>query len=343
MPLLPDPEAPPAQRISPLLAWLTRQRETVDLELACAEHPGPERGLERHTVAQLPCCLAELPHHVFLELLTCGAEHVYPRLDGCAHAEAMGARLDHLASLVDALGHEGRLRAMIRAPKGRRRPVMDATHVPLSRRQVLLLSGARTRRDMPAEYRSAQERLADAVRALAPDPTPAAAALPSWAVTLAAPACTACGMCVRTCPEDALSLTDLGVAREDAGAGGVERDDGRARRVVRLRQAPSRCTGCLACVEACPVPTLRATGAWAATSLWADEPVPVVDVLTRRCARCGARVPVSPGPDGATAEVLCGQCAFRRENPFGSALPPEALARLDPEVVRKLGYEPPDH
>ena len=73
-----------AHAVSPLLAWLTRQREEVDLEIACAEHPRPERGLERNAVAVLPFCLADAPDHLLLEMLTCGAAHLYPRVDGCA-------------------------------------------------------------------------------------------------------------------------------------------------------------------------------------------------------------------------------------------------------------------
>ena len=65
-----EPDAPPTldALIEPLLGWLTRQRTEVDLELACAEHPRPGRGLERHTIARLPGCLADLPDHAFLEL-----------------------------------------------------------------------------------------------------------------------------------------------------------------------------------------------------------------------------------------------------------------------------------
>ena len=216
-------EQPLGHAVSPLLAWLTRGREEVDLEVACAEHPDPARGVERNTVAVLPFCLADAPDHLFLEMLTCGAAHLYPRVDGCGRAGESRALVDRLAALVDALGHPGRLRAMVAPAKGRKRAVLDATHVPVSRRQVLLLSGSTARREMPAEYREPHERLVDAVRVLSPAPTPAPGgtdALPGPGLVLAAPACTACGVCVRACPTDALSLADLGPAAEDR-AGGV--------------------------------------------------------------------------------------------------------------------------
>lgn len=393
----PFPDAPSdmAHAVSPLLAWLTRQREEVDLEVACGEHPGPARGLDRHTVATVPFCLADAPDHLFLEFLTCGAAHVYPRVDGCARAPESRAKVDRLAALVDALGHPGRLRAMVAAPAGRKRPVLDATHVPLSRRQVLLLSGSSARRDMPAEYREAHERLVDAVQKLSPAPTAGPGgtdALPGPGLVLGAPACTACGICVRTCPTDALSLADLGPAPADAVGGavigaaagtggggasagsggdagartadpiaarGVAADAREPRHVLQLRQRPARCDGCQACLGACPVRTLHATGSWTMSALWFDHPLRVIDVLTQRCTRCGARIPVAPGdppggsadgtaggPAGRTgggpAEVLCAACTFRRDNPFGASLPPEARERLSPDVLRRLGLDAPD-
>ena len=389
-------EQPLGHAVSPLLAWLTRGREEVDLEVACAEHPDPARGVERNTVAVLPFCLADAPDHLFLEMLTCGAAHLYPRVDGCGRAGESRALVDRLAALVDALGHPGRLRAMVAPAKGRKRAVLDATHVPVSRRQVLLLSGSTARREMPAEYREPHERLVDAVRVLSPAPTPAPGgtdALPGPGLVLAAPACTACGVCVRACPTDALSLADLGPAAEDraggvggagagaaggtgapgsdveaGGAGTAESTPGDAppgaghapagrypsiaargtaarvdepRHVIQLRQRPARCNGCRACLTACPVNTLQATGAWTMSALWFDDPLRVIDVLTRRCTRCAARIPVAPGPQAASGEVLCAACSYRRENPFGVSLPPEARERLSPDVLRKLGLEPP--
>ena len=350
-----------AHAVSPLLAWLTRQREEVDLEIACAEHPRPERGLERNAVAVLPFCLADAPDHLLLEMLTCGAAHLYPRVDGCARGAESRTRVDRLAALVDALGHPGRLRAMVAQPKGKKRPVLDASHVPLSRRQVLLLSGSKSRREMPAEYREPHERLVDAVRRLAPAPTPAPGgtdALPGPGLVFTAPACTACGVCVRTCPTDALSLADLGAAAEDAhlaeaqggtgrrptavAARGTAADPREPRHVIQLRQRPARCNGCRACVGACPVNTLQPTGSWTMSALWFDDPLRVIDVLTRRCTRCGARIPVAPGPLGTEREVLCAACSYRRENPFGVSLPPEALERLSPETLRGLGLDTPE-
>lgn len=397
-------EQPLAHAVSPLLAWLTRQRDEVDLEIACAEHPGPDRGVERNAVAVLPFCLADAPDHLLLEMLTCGAAHLYPRVDGCARGAQTRARVDALATLVDALGHPGRLRAMVAAPKGKKRAVLDATHVPLSRRQVLLLSGSKARREMPAEYREPHERLVDAVRLLSPAPTPAPGgtdALPGPGLVLAAPACTACGVCVRTCPTDALSLADLGPAAEDLAPPGDGAGDGadgttdtaptgdaatgdagaapapaggaapawpgagqpagtgryaaaspatrgtaasadEPRHVIQLRQRPARCDGCRLCLGACPVATLQPTGAWTTSALWFDDPVRIIDVLTRRCTRCGARIPVAPGPREAGGEALCAACSFRRENPFGVSLPPEARERLSPEVLRKLGLDGPE-
>lgn len=129
-----------------------------------------------------------------------------------------------------------------------------------------------------------------------------AAHLPSPALALGASGCTACGVCVRACPHDALRLTHSGSTStlgHDAGA----------------------CQGEGQCVELCPADALQTGGTldWGAalerrTSVLARVP-------TRTCRRCQTRVP----DDG---QDLCPECTGRRRDPFGVHLPEELLARL---------------
>ena len=125
---------------------------------------------------------------------------------------------------------------------------------------------------------------------------PDLATLPGPAPRLRARGCTACGVCVRACPTGALSMRD---------GGGL----------TTLLQDPAACDGCHSCLDLCPESALSVDGAWPWDRVLAGDPAPVATVMTTTCARCGTLFPTSSG------ERLCPVCAFRRRNPFGSALP----------------------
>ena len=186
----------------------------------------------------------------------------------------------------------------------RRRPVLDAAHMPLSRRQVLGLGG-RAPRELPAGYLDPHERLVAAVRALVPAGAPGLDELAGPAPRLAARGCTACGVCVQACPADALRL-------RHGGDGGLA--------ITTLLHAPAACDGCRRCVDLCPADALSAAGTWPWSRMLGDGDVPVTTLTTARCGRCGTRFP------SATGAALCPVCDYRRRNPFGSAMPPGLAA-----------------
>lgn len=332
----------PEMALPSLLSWLGRG-DASDLELACAEHPDPARGSRRHHVVRLPWCIAEVPDHLFVEIVAAGPSRLHLRLDGCDRPEESRARVEPVGALLAALDENRRVRILDEAPTGSRRSVLSGGSMPLGRRQMLLLGG-RSDRDRSAAQLSHHQRLVAAVRRLAPPPIPAPAgtdALTGPGVVLTAPSCTACGVCTRSCPEHALDLA--GRHTDDV--------DGPGPAVVVLHQVPHRCDGCggvPVCVAGCPVGTLqvRAPRPWSA--LWDDGREEITRVRTVRCARCRVRFRVDDErPDAgddlratSPGEALCPACAQRRSDPFGSALPPEALRRLNPEVVRALGYGP---
>ena len=332
----------PGPDLSSLLAWLSQRDAEVDLELACVEHPSPSHGSRTGEVVRLPCCAADLPDCSLAELLSYGALRVNFRLDGCGSPSTTEARWAPIISLLRAVDLGWRVQMIVEAPSGRRREIHDATRMPVPRRRLLMLPGV-VAADLPDFRLSHHERLVAALRRLVRyyDPVLAGAdELPGPSVFLRAPDCTACGVCVNTCPEDALSLV----------AGGGNGDSPLAQSHFLL-QSPSRCNGCdgePVCVQACPVRSLDVVGHRAWSHLWRDGGEEVVRVATVRCARCRApfRAQAEERDTGAEhepqpdREQLCSACRRRRSHPFGMALPPEALERLDPEVVRALGYEP---
>ncbi|MHB1065446.1 MAG: 4Fe-4S dicluster domain-containing protein [Georgenia sp.] len=291
--------------------WLAHQGEPIHLELVCAEHPAAMRGERGRTVVRAPSCLAAVERHEVVELLTVGASRVSVRLDGCPDAAAVRARLAGLADLLTGglVLEEAAATGPLRT--ARHRPVLDAGHLPVSRRQVLGL-GARTARDLPATYLAAPDRLTAALRDLGV--AAGAAATPGDAVALAAPGCVACGVCVRACPFDALRL---------AHAGG-----GNGPAITTLLQDPARCDGCMRCTGLCPTTVLTATGHHPWSVALAGAEVPVSTLTTTVCTRCSMRFPTTSG------ERLCPTCAYRRQNPFGSALPPVLAERLSPSTAR---------
>ena len=225
----------------------------------------------------------------------------------------------------------GRRRAP-RAARQVRREVLDADHMPVPRRQMLGL-GSGPVRELADEYGSDVQRLNAALAALLPAapsrPASSSPALPSPvlpspvlpspdltspAVRLRGRGCTACGVCVRACPTDALSLRHLGaVADTEADATPL---------MTTLVQDPTRCDGCQVCVQICPEDVLTVEGLWGwdavLSRVTSPEPAPVASLATAQCQRCRTRFPTTG------AGNLCAVCAYRRQNPFSSRLPPGA-------------------
>ena len=307
-----------AERARPLLAWLSRQPQPVDLELACQEHPDPLLGSPHRVLVSMPTCLSALPDHFLLELLVGGADRVHVRVDGCGDPTATRSRIAALSDLLEAVGQPARLGAEGQPhTEATPRRMWDASHMPVSRR-LLLPAPDDEPHPLPPEDDSAHQRLVAAVARLRVAGTDLAEELAGPAIMLTAEGCTLCGVCVRACPEDALRVENL--------------DDGAQAPVTTvLRQRPSACNGCLDCVDLCPEDVLVAGPPWPWAALLDEDDADVAEIEKATCARCGVTFP-------ASRERLCEVCAFRRANPFGSTLPPGAVARLDPGVARKLGY-----
>lgn len=313
----------------PLLDWVSRQAEAVDLELACVEHPDPGRGPRGPSVVVLPGCLADIAPHVLLELLVVGADSVTAAIGGCAAAEVVRDRYRPLIALLDQLGHQDRLRLRGTSGRSRRRPVLSATSMPVSRRQLFLLPEAE-RRPLPETAATEHQRLLTALRGLVGagvDAAEATVPVPDGpALRLRSTGCTACGVCVQTCPERALELE---VASLDDDAAGTARpgDD------TTLWMQPAACSGCRACVDACPPRALSEHGTLDWDVLLDDGWEDLETLRTVVCRRCGGRFP-------AGGSALCPVCAFRSAQPFGTTLPPEVLARLGPEVAGRFRGRP---
>ena len=107
--------------------------------------------------------------------------------------------------------------------------------------------------------------------------------------------CTACGVCARICPNEAL-LFEQG---EDE---------------FWLGFVAANCTNCDLCTRYCDPQALKFNGTPTVSRL-TDRPILLRHDTLYRCQKCSA--PYSGDENGG----LCPVCAFRRDNPFGSRPP----------------------
>lgn len=331
-----------ASDLTGVLRWVLGQPQgklAPSLELVCPEHPSPERGQSGVEVIILPLCAAQVPVHQVLELLVAGAQSITLRLDECAHQAASLAHFQPVDSLLDAASFTRLVIAAQPLGKSRKRTVLNSRAMPVSRRKLLTLGLARSDQDGQESQEADRHpdlsfsdplRLTVALQTLlGTDPQTLAAISQhtesvSPAIQFAASGCTACNVCVRACPSEALVLTHSATTDQAGNPVPIA--------ISTLSQRPSSCDGCMICVEICPQDALSAAGSWD----WASAlkpgnegglpQAPITSLTTAQCQRCRTRFPTNTG------EPLCQVCSYRRKNPFSSTSPPDF--RRDPNAAR---------
>lgn len=239
----------------------------AQLMVCCAEPAlAPSEGL----AVAVGRCIAAEPSCVVPELLAAGASSVVldPRCADPGHA----ARSEWLRGLVGDLiaetpGEPGIVAEPLRFSPG------------LGRRALFGLTPT-----APDEQRLAAAMAALEPRLEAPEPV-------RGAVLAITGSCTACGACVRACPEEALTLGSTADA-------------------LTLWHHRQRCSSAGACVRICPEQALTRVGV-------ADEPdsVGLATVPAMTCSRCGARTL-------RHRSGMCRVCADTVAAPFRVRLPP---------------------
>jgi ferredoxin len=310
--------------VLPLLTSAARV-ESPSLELVCERHPDPEQGFADSTAVRVRGCLAGLGAGAFLALVSLGFERVRLRTDACQDCSWSGpaARLLDQIRLAQAVlaaqPQAGAIQVVEADGELDDRPLWDAHNPPLSRRDLFRMA---SRQGQMAAARalakeSAQEseasqphlgrertRLNQAVSRLsaAADPLDVPLAGLGFAHLAVSPACTACGVCERTCPTAALEL------RKEAG---LKAETGQFELVFN----PALCTGCGLCRETCAPGALTLDPSPSFLQVFGGE-ITLRSGELAPCERCGALIAARQG------EQICPLCEFRRKNPFGSRLPP---------------------
>lgn len=321
-----------------LLTWLASVDEWPEAVVLGCEHTDPF-AVERNQVGlRIPGCLGQAELALPAQLLACGVTRVL--LADCAeNPEAVARQRSAWHQLLPDVDPEP-----ARRPARFRRTgaVFELARPAFSRRSALGLSAPRTLpldADLDDQFRTVQalRLLRDQGRTRAAAAAAAAAATEQTvlesapagvgaeqigaeqrgaeqivAVELRATGCTACGVCVRACAHQALSLTHDGEK-------------------TRLSHNTDLCRADQNCVRLCPESALSVVKELSVTDLADRDAVELAVIATRVCARCGDR-------HSDTRSDLCPPCRYRSDNAFGSRLPPAVQARLT--AARGAGTPP---
>lgn len=276
-----------------LIRWLHAIEVPGVVVLACS-HAAPPVVPDTAVGVVVDGCIADVGLSLPAQLLACGVSEIL--VGACPERPDDAARTSTLWSDVF-----GTVRPAPDDARPRRRhagPVFDLRSPAVSRRSLF---GLRSHAVPPFDLSGddvargveAMRILRDGGRAR----LDASAAGPSdrAGVAIDADGCTACGVCVRACPEGAMALTH---------EGGVS----------TLLHRHDSCRADRVCIRLCPEAALRVTAELSTVDLLDDPLVVLATVATVVCSRCGTRHPSSDGP-------LCPTCRFRRTNPFGSGAP----------------------
>jgi ferredoxin len=296
--------------------------ETGSLELLCEHIPQPEKGLKEDSAAiRIKGCLVGIGIGGYLALLALGPEEIIVRQDscpGCPWGELKAqieAQVASAQKLLSAWKREQALRLSgpLQKPALFNRPVWEASNPPLSRRDLFRmatrqgqLAAARVlSADHPAAGKHASRQRLRMLAAIAhfPEPTEISRSLSlgglGFAVLTVSEECTACGVCARVCPTDALQFTN----QEDLH--------------YQVGFDPKICIGCGACKVVCGPQAIDILTAPTFEQVFgSQEPVDLIAGDLAHCERCQTTYAARSG------SRLCPPCEFRQKNPFGSFLPP---------------------
>ena len=285
-------------------------------EVVCGLNPFVEVGVAGATAVRVRGCLAGLGGAAYLGLVSQGIEKAVVRLDACADCpwsqlqSQIEAQVEQAQSLLALWGWAAAVHCFDEAADGwGKRPFWNAASPPVSRRDLFRSQAAEKKPE--TDTSSAPNQFFERVRFLRvlkhlPPPTENldTSLLAGWGFALLAvnDDCTACGVCARACPTGALQMET-------------------AESSYQLIFSPQICLACDICSHVCAPNAITLTHDPTFGQVFAGEVDQVVQqgCLTS-CSKCRA-------PFAARADIdLCPVCEFRRQNPFGSAMPPGLMA-----------------
>ncbi len=279
------------------------------LELTCKFHADPASG-DPHIDAVITTngCLSRLGVSAYLGLFALGVQKIVLRLDACANCPLALLRTEIERAAETARqthGASGETLVFQYDPPTRRakpRPVYAMNNPPVSRRGLLRM--ITLQEESSTDALIAQFRVDDEndhavpverrriLAALRHSPQKIDNPLPadSFLQLTADDTCTACGLCARICPTQALQFFE----GEDRFA---------------LTFTAANCVNCGLCTRLCDAGALHAAGVPSRADVIEGKRITLLSGTLKRCKKCHALYK-------GTGD-FCPPCDFRKKHPFG--------------------------
>ncbi|MBX3083628.1 MAG: 4Fe-4S binding protein [Anaerolineae bacterium] len=297
-----------------LLYCASQLVDRENLEIACAHHPDPAVGEAKpDAVITTNTCLAALGASAYLALIAQDVRRLTVRLDACdqcplaCNKPEIETAIQQAQTILSTLDNRARIEPVTAVKRSSRRSVLSVMNPPVSRRSFFqslthqpakgidpLFSADTPQLESIESAPRERRRLISVLRELATNPPDTPLTIDGFAQFSVSEACTACDLCVRVCPSGALQLNQDDVS-------------------FALTFSPADCTDCGLCLKFCAADALHRTGTPSLAALIASEPQTLRTGRLVRCKKCASLFAAS------SEAQLCPACAFRKNNPFGSA------------------------
>ncbi|MFN2216216.1 MAG: 4Fe-4S dicluster domain-containing protein [Anaerolineales bacterium] len=303
--------------VKDLLSCLTRL-ETDSVELICQENEESSRGAAENTIGvSFNGCLASLGAGTLLTIFSMGIKEAYLRLDACQECRwkelkpAIDKQIELSRKLLNAWALVENLVVIDKVEDPHDRPLWDAHNAPISRRDLFKLA---TRQGAAALAQAVEKnhqkgRLPGRdhrrlVNSFSQFPEIQNSVTLTNADTFAnitvSDTCTACGTCARACPTEAISIN-------------IDKEE----KYFQLNFAPLNCIACEVCVHLClPSSITMDKSITLNKAVLENTEVVLLEGPLSQCEQCKSYFPSKPDT------YVCPTCEVRRNNPFGSIVPP---------------------
>lgn len=288
--------------------------EGSELELVCERNPHAAQGCSAEaTGMRVKGCLAGLGSGTYLSLAAFGLERILVRTDACSTCEwgsltvQIKAQVGQAKQLLEAWGKADSLNSLSELESPVERELWEAKNPPLSRRDMFRMV---TQQGKVALARAMEEgqvskrglgrnhlRILGAVTHL-PAPHPGyLRSIPDmdFASVSVSEACTACGVCARACPTQALHF--------ESNKNDTE---------YSLKFSARQCIGCEMCMHVCAPSAVSVDHAPTFAQIFGEESISLREGNLVKCEHCG--IPMAAKPN----LHLCQLCEYRQTHPFGS-------------------------
>ena len=321
LPICPSAAFAAKDELKSLLTCLSRINNGP-VEILCSKNPHVDLGISANIPALgIKNCLAGIGTGGFLAMAALGIDSIFVRNESCQDcpfgrlSSLIELQIEQANQILQTLNQPGSFKSatfeeLLPTPARR---IWDADNPPLSRRDLfhMITSGGKValaqslalenQRDVRQPGMD-QRRMVTAIRLLGGESPPGTTRLEGlpFATIRVSSACTACGTCVRSCPNGALEMAF---------------DEDQQQFLLAIR--PADCNGCAVCSHVCGTQAIEIEQSPAFQEIFTNSVFRILsEGKLQRCKRCSQLF--AP----ANSATLCPVCEYRRSHPFSVGLPP---------------------